>query len=570
MKMQLAAWQDVNNYYKVYHDATTLRVSKVVDGAETVIASGAAGDVTGQVDLAVEAVGDDVVVTVGGVTKVDAQGVLTDLAEGYVGLCCSPGIVYVSAVTLTGHTGAGWKASADYAQTFSSASAAQVHDARGNLTFDGVYYYLHDYRNRLANVYRAGTLTSSDFESSGNTEGWLKASPTGAPGSLIATYTYDGLNRRLRKVVDSCGALDTDQRSYYDGWRCVEDRTIPDDDPWAERLAGQYLWGGLYLDELVAFEADATADGDFDDAADTSAVVWHDALYSAVAVVSAKSGELGELLERYEYDAYGRTRIFDASDAPLARSAVALPFGFTGQRRDDETGLYYYKNRYYSPETGRFITRDPIGYVDGWNLYAAYFVPHATDPLGLVDSLDGISPNPMDPMFEVETGVEGPWSSPCPCTREQIESDKAGYEACTRSVDATYDNCQNAAEQAYDMTMEAIEKETAKLLADCESMCRSSNGWAQRTCTYFCKLEVRAAAALNRKAAFVTYQALSAYCLAEKALGYYNCDKDYPCHNRTPAPEKPSTTEYPPGRGPAPPDFGLGYPMGVSPYGPGM
>jgi RHS repeat-associated protein len=37
-------------------------------------------------------------------------------------------------------------------------------------------------------------------------------------------------------------------------------------------------------------------------------------------------------------------------------------FGFTGQRYDSELGLYYFKNRYYSPTLGRFLQPDPIGY----------------------------------------------------------------------------------------------------------------------------------------------------------------------------------------------------------------
>jgi RHS repeat-associated protein len=40
--------------------------------------------------------------------------------------------------------------------------------------------------------------------------------------------------------------------------------------------------------------------------------------------------------------------------------------------------------RYYHAELGRFISRDPIGYVDGMNLYRPYFVPGAVDPTGTV------------------------------------------------------------------------------------------------------------------------------------------------------------------------------------------
>ncbi|WP_411818762.1 RHS repeat-associated core domain-containing protein [Hyphococcus sp. DH-69] len=43
---------------------------------------------------------------------------------------------------------------------------------------------------------------------------------------------------------------------------------------------------------------------------------------------------------------------------------------FTGQKLDPETGLYYYKARYYDPETGRFLTTDPIGYADQMEFYA--------------------------------------------------------------------------------------------------------------------------------------------------------------------------------------------------------
>jgi RHS repeat-associated protein len=51
-------------------------------------------------------------------------------------------------------------------------------------------------------------------------------------------------------------------------------------------------------------------------------------------------------------------------------SDVSNPYTYTGRRLDFESGLYYYRNRYYHAQMGRFVSRDPIGYAGGsWNLY---------------------------------------------------------------------------------------------------------------------------------------------------------------------------------------------------------
>ena len=42
----------------------------------------------------------------------------------------------------------------------------------------------------------------------------------------------------------------------------------------------------------------------------------------------------------------------------------------------------YFRARYYSPQLGQFISRDPLGYVDGMSQYRAYFVPDGMDPSG--------------------------------------------------------------------------------------------------------------------------------------------------------------------------------------------
>ena len=57
-------------------------------------------------------------------------------------------------------------------------------------------------------------------------------------------------------------------------------------------------------------------------------------------------------------------------------------FGFTGRYLDKETGLWYFRARYCSGSLGRFVSRDPLGYVDGMSLYAGYYVPNGLDPNG--------------------------------------------------------------------------------------------------------------------------------------------------------------------------------------------
>ncbi len=89
----------------------------------------------------------------------------------------------------------------------------------------------------------------------------------------------------------------------------------------------------------------------------------------------------GSVAESYTYSAYGRQRLFDNAGTEIPLSAVGNPYGYTGRRLDPESGLLHYRNRYHSPALGRFLTRDPAGFVDGPNLYAYV----RSNPLAFVD-----------------------------------------------------------------------------------------------------------------------------------------------------------------------------------------
>jgi len=55
---------------------------------------------------------------------------------------------------------------------------------------------------------------------------------------------------------------------------------------------------------------------------------------------------------------------------------------FTGRELDPESGLYYFRARYFSDIIGLFIRRDLLLYVNGANIYYPYFVPNRFDPAG--------------------------------------------------------------------------------------------------------------------------------------------------------------------------------------------
>jgi len=95
--------------------------------------------------------------------------------------------------------------------------------------------------------------------------------------------------------------------------------------------------------------------------------------------------ENGVIAESYSYDAYGTRTVYGATGQIISnqQSEVSNQYGYTGRRIDAETGLIYFRARYYSPELGRFISRDPLQFVDGMNLYAGYFAMFSgIDPYG--------------------------------------------------------------------------------------------------------------------------------------------------------------------------------------------
>ena len=88
---------------------------------------------------------------------------------------------------------------------------------------------------------------------------------------------------------------------------------------------------------------------------------------------SIVSDYLGTPVQMYDSEGTrsGTARsIFTERWRTSGRITARLPFRFQGQYEDIETGLYYNRFRYYSPEMGIYISSDPIGLAGGFNTYA--------------------------------------------------------------------------------------------------------------------------------------------------------------------------------------------------------
>ncbi|MCD6304199.1 MAG: RHS repeat-associated core domain-containing protein, partial [Planctomycetes bacterium] len=163
--------------------------------------------------------------------------------------------------------------------------------------------------------------------------------------------------------------------SYYsDAWQVVEVRKDGDADP-----LKQFIWDQRYVDSPVVRFHDGDTDGTIDD----TLYYTTDANFNVTALLNAS----GAVVERYAYDPYGAVTVLDAdwsSDADGA-SDVDNHTLYAGYHFDSETGLYHVRNRMYHPTLGRWMQRDPIGYVDGMSLYGYVGASTATrvDPLGL-------------------------------------------------------------------------------------------------------------------------------------------------------------------------------------------
>ena len=212
-----------------------------------------------------------------------------------------------------------------------------TYDNNGNIqtmvNSSGTTTYNWDYENRMTSVVLPG---------SGGT----------------VSFKYDPFGRRIYKSSSAGTSV-----FAYDGDNLVEETN-------ATGAAVARYSQGLNIDEPLALLRSGT-----------TSYYQADGLGSLTSL----SNTAGTLANTYTYDSFGN---LTASTGSITNS-----FRYTGREFDTDTSLYYYRARYYDPQTGRFLREDPSGFTGGINLYA-YTMNSPTgwsDPTGLEMSAEECS-----------------------------------------------------------------------------------------------------------------------------------------------------------------------------------
>ena len=158
---------------------------------------------------------------------------------------------------------------------------------------------------------------------------WSGYIPVAVPTVWDAiSYTYDPAGRRIAKAYDDTTVV----KYLYDGDHCIAEYDSSD------QLLRKFIYGPGVDQPICMIEA-----------ADAGATYYYH--FDGLGSVAALSDEDGDTVHLYEYSVYGRVAASDPNHAN--------PFMFTGRRFDADTGLYYYRARYYNPYIGRFLQTDP-------------------------------------------------------------------------------------------------------------------------------------------------------------------------------------------------------------------
>lgn len=276
--------------------------------------------------------------------------------------------------------------------------AGGTYDEADRLLANVDFSYSYDEDGNLVSRTPGGLLETSPTTFDYDAGGRLVES---AGNGAVTRYVYDPFGRRIEKIVDG-----QTTRYVYDR-RNVLAEFRPD--------GSRLVYAHAALDFPVSV-------------ASASGVKYP--LLDIQGSVREIVDESGAALQSYAFDVLGRmTSVADAVGTPVdpANAALIQSLGFSAQPFDAESGLWFYRARYYDPSLGRFISEDVIaGALSLPQTLNAYtFVANNPlrnrDPLGLQSFQIGLDPlvvNPEPDVPDLDEGTEPtPTFPPAPGTK---------------------------------------------------------------------------------------------------------------------------------------------------------
>ena len=270
-------------------------------------------------------------------------------------------------------------------------------DTDGNGTWDLNQSRTHDAANEITQIAgssshvahdRAGNMTKTPKPDNWSAhydltfDAWNRLVKVMDGATTVATYAYDGRNFRVSKSVSG-----TTRHFYFsNSWQCLEERV-------GASTNRQYVWGLRYVDDLLLRDRDSDGSsgtgnlGLSGSGLEERLYCLQDANWNVVAISSTG----GAIQERFCYDAYGRSTVLTGAFGSRATSSYDWEVRYAGRPLDKDTGFQNNCNRWGGLHLGRWLSRDPIGYRGGINLYE--YVRNSplmrTDPMGLYLWRDG-------------------------------------------------------------------------------------------------------------------------------------------------------------------------------------
>ncbi len=204
---------------------------------------------------------------------------------------------------------------------------------------------------------QAGNMTTIPIPSNptstyiGTYDAWNRLVALSSGSTTVATYAYDGLNRRNVTGIYASGALDHNEHSYFDeNWQTLEVRKessgVINSNP-----LHQYVWNPFNVDSLVLRDYDASTSG--------SPVRYYYG-YDINSSITVATNASGNPVERYYYVPYGTLTFMDGSFHALStqQSQIGNVMTSAGHDIDATSGLYSYRNRVYHGQLGTYLSRN--------------------------------------------------------------------------------------------------------------------------------------------------------------------------------------------------------------------